>query len=263
MNPINTNDFSYLWRGQQREILLSEHADRLASVKIQGKGLKRALLLLHGFGSSPAVYRLMLPALTGYDALVCPVLPGHGTNLDAFAQVNACDWITAVESACEALLQHYETVDVMGLSLGGLLACHLAKKFPIHHLYLLAPALALRTHVKISLICAHALQRLGLKQIRNRAGNLRSTAHAELTYRQLPVSTIIEILTLIDTFTFTPPACPIELFLGRYDNVVDVAKVASCVGALSNTTTHWLTNSAHVLPLDNDVDAIIRCVNSP
>ena len=184
----------------------------------------------------------------------------HGDNVDAFAKSTAKDWICSVEKVCEDLLQQYDKVDVIGLSLGGVLACHLASKYPINHLYLLAPALALRLKIPSALKLAKILKKLGFKHVRNRAGNLFEESEVELAYRLLPILSIIEVLTLINEFKFNPPSCPIDLFLGQHDAVVNVEKTAAFFANLPNVQTHWLANSAHVLPLDGDVDAIIDCM---
>jgi carboxylesterase len=263
MKHIHPSDFFYMWRGVKQQALLPDQIHRLDPVDLRNNQHKRALLLLHGFASSPAVYRLILPALSGYDALICPVLPGHGSNLTDFSKATANDWKQAVESITEELVKTYELVDVMGLSLGGALACHLATKFPIHHLYLLAPALYLNMHTRTMRLCARLLNGLGIKQITNHAGNICSKAQAELSYQYYPIPTLIELLTFIIEFKPTLPTCPIDLFLGRHDTVVDVSRVAKLFDGHPNTSIHWLPQSAHVLPIDNDVQQIIHCVNHP
>lgn len=255
-------DFRFMWQGNVMEPLLDNQADLLAPIDIRRKGRDRALLLLHGFASSPAVFRALMPALSKYDAVVCPTLPGHGENIDAFGKAQASDWLSAAESACRALTEEYEAVDVMGLSLGGLLACHLSQSFNLNRLYLLAPALDLHTNVPMYLFFARALHHIGFNTLRNRAGDIRHNCYHELTYRQLPIKAIIEILTVIDDFNFVPPTCPTELFLGRYDSVVDSLAVAARFANLPNVTTHWLENSAHILPLDGDIEVIAARVNA-
>ncbi|MDF1684800.1 MAG: alpha/beta fold hydrolase [Legionellaceae bacterium] len=258
---INRDDFHYMWRGKPTRPLPKSEINRLDPVHIYGNKHGRALLLLHGFSSSPAMYRAMIPALDNYDALVCPALPGHGKNLAAFTSVNADEWVTAAETACEALIKQYETVDVVGLSLGGLLAYHLANTYPINHLYLLAPAFKLTFSLKGATLLARVLHACGLKHITNRAGNLYTKTHDELTYRKLPVRTIIELFGLIQQHKLTSLSCPIDLFLGRHDDVVDSAFIAKQFESNPNCTTHWLENSAHALPLDGDLTEIITCIN--
>ncbi len=257
---MNITDFQYMWRGKQIAPLLSQQAYLLDPIDKRGSSHNRALLLLHGFASSPAVYRELLPALTMYDAVVCPVLPGHCISIEAFAKVSARDWVSAAEQACQGLVRDYQTVDVLGLSLGGLLACHLSHHFTLNHLYLLAPALSLKQNVNVTLLGARILQYLGFKSLPNHAGNIHTSQFQELTYRRLPITTIIEILTLIKNVEFTPPSCPVDLFLGRFDEVVDSALVAKKFANQANTQIHWLDNSAHVLPLDGDIETILACL---
>ena len=259
---MNIDDFRYMWRGKQLQSPDDQQSKLLNTIHIRGKGNKRALLLLHGFSSSPAVFRLLLPALDQYDAIICPTLPGHGESIAAFTTASSKDWLAAAEHACEKLMKEYQQVDVMGLSLGGLLACHLSQRFALHHLYLLAPALKLQLNVPLALTLARALKRLGFKYLRNRAGNLYSEAYSELAYRQLPIATIIEILTLVNEYTFVPPTCPTDLFLGYFDKVVNSALVEKEFNNLPNCKVHWLSKSAHILPLDGDVAEIIACMKA-
>lgn len=257
---MKIDDFRYMWRGKQLEPLDEKHADMLKEITICKKNTGRALLLLHGFSSSPAVFREIVPQLPSYDAVLCPVLPGHGDSIAAFAKVSYSDWLTHSEELCEKLCKQYEKVDVMGLSLGGLLACHLSQKFKINHLYLLAPALILRVNAKATLKLAQLLKGLGFHYLRNRAGNLKSSANKELAYRQIPLSSIIEILKLIQTFTFTPPQCPVDVFLGAFDEVINSKKVAELFNKAPNAKIHWLYESAHVLPLDAELVTIVKKV---
>jgi len=259
---MNIDDFRYMWRGKQPESLLNEQSHLLAPVNIRHQHKGRALLLLHGFSSTPAVYRHLIPALTMYDAVVCPALPGHADSFDSFSKARASEWLAAVEQTCAELFRDYQTVDVMGLSLGGLLACHLSNKFPLNHLYLLAPALVLRLKIATAFKCARMLQQLGFKALRNLAGNIYTPGYRELAYRQLPLAAIAEVLTLIHTFKFIPPTGPTDLFLGTFDEVVNSNAVAQRFANLPNVNTHWLHQSAHVLPLDGDVEFIIECVRN-
>lgn len=257
---MNIDDFRYMRCGKQIRPLEQEEASVLATVDKRGLGKKRALLLLHGFSSSPAVFRTLWPSLAQYDAVVCPLLPGHGDSILAFAAVKSSEWLSAAEQACEDLINSYQAVDVLGLSLGGLLACHLSQKFALHHLFLLAPALALQLHIPRSLLLAYVLQRLGFKYLRNRAGNLQKQDESELAYRLLPITTIVELLTLIRDFELIQPTCPTDVFLGRYDKVTHSNWVATHLENQPNISIHWLEHSAHILPLDNDAAVIMKCL---
>lgn len=261
---INLDDFRFLRRGQQLSIVNKKDAGLLSQITIhQAKSesqKQRALLLVHGFSSSPAVFRALLPSFSDYDAVVAPVLPGHAANLDAFAAVKARDWLLTVEESYLSLKQEFRQVDVMGLSLGGILACHLSARFQLDHLYLLAPALDLHLAINKIILLARGLHWLGFKKVRSLAGDLFTSDFCEIAYRQLPLTTIIEILTFINRFEFSMPSCPTDVFLGRHDNVVASEHVAERFANEASIRVHWLDNSAHVLPLDGDIAKIIACV---
>ncbi|MDX2345413.1 MAG: YqiA/YcfP family alpha/beta fold hydrolase [Legionella sp.] len=258
---MNSGDFQYMWRGKAMRPLPKSETDSLKPIDIRHKGNQRALLLLHGFSSSPAVYRAIWPELTNYNALVCQALPGHAENLAAFTSVTRDEWLAAARVTCESLINQYETVEVVGLSLGGLLASHLAQEFPIKHLYLLAPALKLTFNMPLAKAAARLLHACGIKQLKNRAGNLFTHTHDELTYKKLPLRTVLELFALIEETQFAVPNCPVDLFLGRHDNVVDSASVQKQFENSKHCNIHWLEHSAHALPLDGDIQSIIQIIN--
>lgn len=211
---MKINDFRYMRRGKHLSELRSEEANLLSPVNQQGKGTERALLVLHGFSSSPAVYRYLIPNLKNYNAILCPILAGHAESIEAFSKSTATDWLQSAKNACELLINQYQKVDVLGLSLGGLLACQLSQSFTINHLFLLAPALKLHMRINAMLKLAQVLKCLGFRQLRNAAGNIITDEHAEIAYRKLPISTIIEMLTLAQQYEWLPLLAQQIFFLG-------------------------------------------------
>lgn len=258
---MNTNDFRYMRRGKQLSSLAEKDIPLIEPIDKRGLGDEKALLCLHGYSSTPAVFRYLIPHIQHYDAIVAPVLQGHAHSIEAFSLSKATDWSATASKTCDNLLKQYKKVDVIGLSLGGLLAYELSQQFSLNHLYLLAPAFKLKMNVPFMLKLAHALQRLGFYQFRNKAGNMISNEHAEIAYRKLPLNTIIEMLTLAHNYKWVAPKCPVDLFLGVHDIVVDSIAVEQLFNSFSQVTIHWLKNSAHLLPLDNDFKEIIQCIN--
>ena len=85
------------------------------------------LLLLHGFTSHPVLTLGPLPERlkeAGWEVRQ-PALPGHGTRPEDLLKVRFQDWLLAAE---EAYLELPEPRGVVGLSMGGLLAAHLAAR---------------------------------------------------------------------------------------------------------------------------------------
>jgi carboxylesterase len=258
---MNNNDFRFMRRGKQLSGLTSTETTLLEPIDKRGTGKERALLLLHGFASTPAVYRCLIPEIKHYDAIICPALKGHAESIEAFSLSKSKDWLATASNTCEVLVNEYKKVDVLGLSLGGLLACELSKQFALNHLFLLAPALKLQMSVHLMLKLTQLLKCMGFYHLRNNAGNLITNEHAELSYRKLPIATIIEMLTLAQNYQWVAPTCPVDLFLGVHDAVVASKEVVQLFSPLPNATIHWLKNSAHILPLDNDFREIVHCIN--
>ncbi|KTD76350.1 alpha/beta hydrolase [Legionella waltersii] len=259
---MKKDDFRYMRRGRHLSGLAQDELQLLSPIHQESKTKKRALLVLHGFSSSPAVYRYVIPKINHYDAIICPVLAGHAESIEAFSHSKAADWLHSAHQACASLVSQYKKVDVLGLSLGGLLACKLSQEFKLNHLFLLAPALRLNLHINTMLKLAQILRFFGFRHLRNAAGNLKTNVNAEIAYKKLPISTIIEMLLLAQSYEWVPPSCPVDLFLGAHDQVVASKEVEQLFMNLPNVTIHWLQESAHVLPLDNDLEQIIDCINA-
>lgn len=111
-------------------------------------GNDQALLMLHGFTSTPNMFKPLaheLSANFGWEVR-CPLLPGHGTVSQSLDSISANDWIHFAEQEFESLLQRFPKIHLIGLSLGGTLCAHLAMKYPnnVSSLTLLAPAMFVR-----------------------------------------------------------------------------------------------------------------------
>ncbi|MBP2633565.1 MAG: Carboxylesterase [Firmicutes bacterium] len=90
-------------------------------------GGRRGVLLVHGFTGTPAEMFLLGKYLNkqGYTVLA-PRLCGHGTN---YAEMATTDWVNWYHSVCDGyylLKSICEEIDVVGLSMGGILSLKLA-----------------------------------------------------------------------------------------------------------------------------------------
>lgn len=252
-------DFSWISQGLQIKPPSSEELQLLNPYEYQNPSKNgKALLMLHGFASSPAVFRNLYPHLQHYEYVYAPLLAGHGQSIEAFSAVNRQAWIQQVQAIMEELHAKYTTIDVLGLSMGGLLASYLAQVFSINHLYLIAPAFALMKPLGLLIKTAETMRNLGFTSIANAGGKIMNPNAAELSFRQLPLSSIIEILGLISNYEYKPWTTPTTLFLGSNDTVVSSAKVAQLLANLPDLQQLIIPQTNHVLPLDYNYQEILK-----
>lgn len=94
-------------------------------------GGETGVLLIHGFTGSPAEMRRLGVYLHGAGLTVAaPLLPGHGTTAADCNGTRWADWTATVEDALAQLQARCRTVFAAGLSMGALLALHLAEGHP-------------------------------------------------------------------------------------------------------------------------------------
>lgn len=99
-------------------------------------------LLIHGFTGSPEEVEPLAQELKqiGFH-VVAPVLKGHGGDLRELSTCTWIDWIASAEKSLQKLLQQHAKVIIIGFSMGGLIAAHLASRYPVERLILLSPAI--------------------------------------------------------------------------------------------------------------------------
>lgn len=98
-------------------------------------------LLIHGFPGTPAEMRPLAERLAAAGwAVTGPLLPGFGPQIATLGDKTRHDWLTAVRTTWQQIRDAHETAVLVGFSMGGALAMHLAAEpQPPDGLVLLAP----------------------------------------------------------------------------------------------------------------------------
>jgi esterase/lipase len=110
-----------------------------------------ACLLLHGFTGNPAEMENLALFLRRHGcAVAVPQLPGHAMRPEDLCGVSYRAWLAASENAFHQLQQQHEKVFVIGLSMGGTLALHLAAHHQFAGVVTLAAALRLPLRLEIA-----------------------------------------------------------------------------------------------------------------
>jgi carboxylesterase len=95
-------------------------------------GNKTGILLIHGFTGSPSEMRYLGDYLKDRNFSVRGVLlKGHGTSPEDMKKTNHKDWIKSAEDGYLELSESCDEIFVVGFSMGGAIALHLARKYDI------------------------------------------------------------------------------------------------------------------------------------
>jgi carboxylesterase len=223
-------------------------------------GGSTGVLLLHGYSGSPASLRPMGEWLArrGYS-VACPRLPGHGTDWRELAETSWQDIAEEADRALKDLAGRCEVVVVAGLSVGGLLAFHLAA----HHA---PPAVAgvagVNPFVRNPIFGFLPVVKLIRRRVKGVINDIKREGQDELGYEYLPVAGVAQLDRLMDVVQKELPdvRCPVRVFLSDVDHVVPKGTVRWAFARLGSEDKELieLHESYHVATLDNDAEAIFQ-----
>ncbi len=220
-------------------------------------------MCLHGYTGSPFEVRTTAEALArrGFRA-VGPLLRGHGTDPALLNHVCWQDWLDDAVSAFDALPSDGSPRVVVGCSMGGLLALHLAVLRPVDVLVLLAPAL--RFHPA----AAVGVAGLGTGLWRARAflakeapgGDVAADDAQRLnpTYKVMPTRGLLELSRLqrATEQILSRVRAPVCLLHGRDDHTIAPSSSSVIARTVSSSTIehHVLMRTWHLVALDRERD---------
>lgn len=105
---------------------------------ISVEGGAGGLVLLHGFGGSPAMFAPVAEAARAAGLTFrAPLLPGHGTSAADLGRTTFGDWVEAAATYVTLLGHRCDTVVVGGFSVGAAVAAAVAGAVPVDGLVLI------------------------------------------------------------------------------------------------------------------------------
>ncbi len=246
------------------------------------RGGSTGFLLIHGLGGTPAELRFVGRGLShaGYT-VHCPQLAGHCGTFEELRATGWNDWYATVKEAHAELLKSCNKVIVGGLSMGAILALHLAAERPDDVLAtaLFAPTLKLdgwgvpwysvlfnlvRTQRAADLISFSERDPYGIKDPRVRAlvtAAINSGDSSKVGQLTNPGRVMLEMRWLVNIVKreLRRIRQPTLIVHPRYDDRASLRNAAYLQGALGGMVdTCVLDDSYHVITVDRQRDLVVQ-----
>lgn len=183
-----------------------------------------------------------------------PRLPGHGTDIEDLDNYCFDDWASYLDGIYRDLASRTAKVVVVGLSMGGTLACWLAQHHPeIAGIILANPFIGPVTQENMDAL--HAELDQGRTTFASIGSDIKQEGGVARGYGETPIR---PLLTLIEGAQgvregLSKIDIPVLIFVSRNDHVVAPSTSDTIVERVQGSVERvYLENSFHVVTLDND-----------
>jgi carboxylesterase len=255
----------------------------------------RAVLFIHGFTGSPFELHLLAQHVHKAGAgphCAAPLLAGHHTTVAALAATRWTDWLATAEEALHTLWTDVRKstgarprLAVIGLSMGGLLALELGRRYPaaadgdgvdagrpaISTLGVLASPIFLpprQTRAIRRLAATSLLRRLAVPKLFGADLRERNRPQPPLRPRAMPIAALDSLLDLMQEVRghLGEIAQPTLLAHGMKDHTAPYASMAAIASGLGTPLESLrclaLPRSYHLIPLDVEREILFEEVTA-
>lgn len=206
---------------------------------------------IHGFTGGPFELEPLANHLRRQGwACELPTLPGHGEP-DGMKHVRWRDWVKAAEQAATSITETYGSFDLIGFSMGGAIAAHVANRFPVRRLVLLNAAVIYVSPYRL-------LQDIGAAL---KAGDYQRFLKVQHT----PFSATLQFMQLVRSAKplWSGIRAPTLIAQSGRDPVVHPYSASVLASAIPTVErVEYFPNSKHMICLDREADALFQTVHN-
>jgi carboxylesterase len=226
-------------------------------------------LLIHGYASTPKDMDELASKISHQlnDSVRVPRLQGHGEVPSNLLELNINNWYSQSEAELFSLIQQCTNVNIVGFSMGGVIALKLAQNNEINNLYLISPYLRLRYKFWNILSKESYLNLLADSFIYKKKNNVAQINSPEgiedhISYISTPLQPIKNSFPLIDEIilNLNNIEYPTLIQHSKNDDTIDIESSQIVLNKISSNNKELITytNSNHVLLSDFDKDEVIN-----
>jgi carboxylesterase len=221
------------------------------------KGGKKAVLLLHSFTSNTVDVK-KLGRYLNQENYTCfaPLYEGHGLSSEQLLLTNPSDWWKSVEGGYQFLKNEgYQTIAVIGVSLGGIFALNVGQKLNVNGIVTMSVPYKRNVDMLKSRVLKYALtykqlEGKGKEQISHELDHLKASSFNSLLQFKEYIDLTMEGLSRIEK--------PICILYGELDEVLykESADYIYQNVSLESKSVKGYSNSRHLMTLGEDQEEI-------
>ena len=230
---------------------------------LPGRG-RAAALCLHGLTGTPYEVRRLAEAISAVGIrAVGPALPGHNETPERLAATSHTDWLEAARAKFHRLRENCDSVFIVGMSMGGLVALALAEEEPVDALVVIGTPLALPYPCAWLIPLVKYFRPMPRK---SRGSDIRDPAARARhpSYPVMPMNSVHELQRLQRRVRpqLARITAPILVAHGVHDRTANPLDAVEIRDSVSSEIREYLllAASGHVVPVDFDGPALAQAV---
>lgn len=225
-------------------------------------------LIIHGFTSSLDTVRVLVPmAERLHLPYRMPILRGHGTHPGDLRGVTWHDWFKDAAASLQDLRTEVDHVAVCGLSMGGLVALHLAAEYPqdIACVATIAAALRLSNRfIRMSPFLARLLRNRMWSSNPSSGYSDAALAISNTNYRSFPLDAVVSLYRYGPIVERLLPRvrAPLLVIHSHQDRVIKPISAELIYNSAGSRDKQlcWFNRSGHEMLQDVEADAVVAAI---